>query len=497
MSASGADLFLGLDVGTQGTKALVVDLAAAAATADATGGVVGRASASYGVIEGLPRGAAEQHPSTWVEAVAKVAAQLARDVDLSRVRGVGVSGQQHGFVALDAELDVIRPAKLWCDTSTSGQAVELSEAFGHPVPTGFTASKILWLRQCEPESWRRLRHVLLPHDYINFRLTGELSMEPGDASGTGLFDVPRRQFSAMHAQKIAPDLLAMLPSLRRPGELAGRVHAAGARWLGVPEGTPVSTGGGDNMMSAIGSGAVRPGVVVLSLGTSGTVFTHTDRPPAEDGLIAAFCGSAGGWLPLLCVMNLTGVTEEVCRGSGLGHSELTDLARQVAPGCDGLLWLPFLQGERVPDLPEATGTLLGMRTGSLLPGVLYRAAIEGTSLNLEWGLKRLARMGVDIEELRLVGGAAHNDLWQQILADVCGVTVRRLEETESAALGAALQAAWAVRRGDEPDLSIDTVIEPFVRLADTVVSPSAAAAGRYEACRDRYAAALAGHYGVR
>ena len=487
MSSRRADLFLGLDVGTQGTKGVLVDAAS---------GVVARASSSYDLIEGLAQGAAEQHPATWIDAVASVAGELARETDLACVRGVGVSGQQHGFVALDAEREVIRPAKLWCDTSTSAQATELSEAFGHGVPTGFTASKILWLKQCEPESWRRLRHVLLPHDYVNFRLTGELTMEPGDASGTGLFDVSRREFDDRLVQTLDPDLGGMLPPLRQPGDLAGRVTADGARLIGVPEGTPVSTGGGDNMMSAIGSGAVRPGVVVLSLGTSGTVFTHTDRAPDADGLIAPFCGSAGGWLPLLCVMNLTGVTEEVHSASGLGRDELIELATQVSPGCEGLTWLPFLSGERVPDLPDATGTLFGMRSGSLSPGVLYRAAIEGTSLNLEWGMQKMKATGVEIGELRLVGGAANNALWQQVLADVCEVSVRRLEETESGALGAALQSMWAAGRERDPDLAIEAVIEPFVKLAESVVEPSSDAVV-YRESRGRYAEALERYYGVR
>ena len=481
------DLYLGLDVGTRSTKALLVD---------PDRGIVKRAASEYDLIPDRPPGAAEQHPDTWIQAVREVAWDVLRGVDSKHVRGVGVAGQQHGFVALDARRKVIRPAKLWCDTSTSEQADELSRTFGKPVPTGFTASKILWLKQREPESFQKLRYVLLPHDYINYRLTGQLTTEPGDASGTGLFDVARRQFDRGRVDAIDPGLIEMLPELRMPGEFAGALHTDGANLLGLEEGVPVSTGGGDNMMSAIGSGAIAEGVVVLSLGTSGTVFTHVDRPTFDpDGLIAPFCGSAGGWLPLLCVMNLTGVTEEVCTAFAMNHAEMTELAWDINPGCGGLLWLPFLSGERVPDLPESTGSLLGIRPGTLQPGALYRAAMEGTSLNLAWGIARLRAMDIAIEELRLVGGAANNRLWCEILADVCEVPVRRLLESESAALGAALQAMWAVARQDDPDLEIKTVVEPFVRVSDEVLDPGPAVS-EYRAMREEYAVALDRYYGV-
>lgn len=292
--------FLGLDVGTQGTKALLVDLDA--------GRVVARASRSYGLIEGLAPGAAEQHPDTWWEALR----DAVRELGARRVAGIGVSGQQHGFVPLDAGGQVIRPAKLWCDTETAPEARELSGSYGRPVPTGFTASKILWLKRHEPERFARLAAVLLPHDYVNYRLTGRLFTEAGDASGTGFFDPRKRCFVPAEAAAIDPGLPAKLPPLIQPGEPGGELTPEAAAELGLEPGVPVAAGGGDNMMSAIGSGAVRPGVCVLSLGTSGTVFAYSDEPVVDpEGLIAPFCDSTGGWLPLLCVMNATGVTAEV------------------------------------------------------------------------------------------------------------------------------------------------------------------------------------------
>ncbi|NOT29538.1 MAG: xylulokinase, partial [Planctomycetes bacterium] len=226
------ELFLGLDVGTQGTKALLVDVEARA--------VVARAASAYDLIPGLPPGAAEQHPDTWWNAVCVCVHALVQQVDLGRVRGVGVSGQQHGFVALDAAKNVIRPAKLWCDTSTAAEARELTSSLGRSVPTGFTASKILWLKRHEPAHFARLAHVLLPHDWINFRLSGELAMECGDASGTGLFDPVTRRFDARACYAIDPDLEAKLPRLVAPSEPVGRLTPGAARELGLPAGIPLA-----------------------------------------------------------------------------------------------------------------------------------------------------------------------------------------------------------------------------------------------------------------
>ena len=484
-------LALGLDVGTQGTKGVVVDAE--------TRAVVARASRNYGLIEGLPPGAAEQDPATWIDAVQGVARELcaAEGVDPGGVSAVGVSGQQHGLVVLDEDDRVVRPAKLWCDTSTAAEARELSEAFGRNVPTGFTASKIRWLAKREPEAWARTRAVLLPHDYVNFRLTGHKTMEAGDASGTGFFDPVERTFHADEVRLTDPALAAKLPALVAAGEPAGALSPEGADLLGLSEGVAVSAGGGDNMMSAVGSGATRPGVVVVSLGTSGTVFTYCAEPVVDpEGLIAPFCGSIGGWLPLLCVMNLTGVTEEVRAAFDADIDALTQEARAVPPGCDGLSWLPYLQGERVPDLPEATGTLLGMRPGHLRRGVLFRAAIEGTSQNLAWGVDRMRALGVAVDEVHLVGGAARNDLWRSILADVLDCPVVPLEEPESAALGAALQALWTVRRAAGEACSADEVARPFVQRASEATAPDAERAALYRALGERFREQARALYGA-
>ena len=246
------------------------------------------------------------------------------------------------------------------------------------------------------------------------------------------------------------------------------------------------------MCAAIGSGATREGVVAASLGTSGTVFCYSARPVVDPaGLIAAFCDSTGGWLPLLCVMNCTNVTEEVRAAfPSLTLDALTRAAEEVSPGCDGLLWLPYLQGERVPDLPSATGTLLGVRAGALRAGVLFRAALEGVALNIGWGVERMRALGLRVESVRLVGGAARNELWQQILADVLDARVTRLAEPEAGALGAAIQACWTARRLAGESVTADEVAGRCVKEDGEAARPDAARAKLYREAGERFRAAV-------
>jgi xylulokinase len=472
-------LYLGFDVGTQGTKALVID---------AGGRVLARASRSYGLLPDLPPGAAEQHPHTWREAVRGCCAELLADprVARERVAALGVSGQQHGCVLVDARGEVLRPAKLWCDTSTAAEAEELG------VPAGFTASKVLWTARHEPELWARTAHVLLPHDWVNRELTGELVAEAGDASGTGWFDTRARTWDLAAASRIDALLPERLPRLLAAGEPAGRLSARGAALTGLAEGTLVASGGGDNMCSAIGAGAVEPGIGVLSLGTSATIFGCTPRPVHDSaGRVAPFCDSTGQWLPLLCAMNATGVLEEVRSAFGSSHAELTRAASEVPLGCGGVLFVPFLNGERVPNLPLASGSILGLRPGSLRRGVLYRAALEGVALNLAWGLQRMRAAGFDARELRLVGGGAKNALWQQVLADALEAAILPLDELETGALGAALQALWTQARTREPRLSCAAAIAGRTARPSGFVEPRAEHSAAWRGLRERYAERLA------
>lgn len=477
--------FLGLDVGTQGTKAVLVDVDA--------GRVIAQGAAAYGLIEGLPDGHAEQDPATWLGAVEEATGKLG---DLSGVAGIGVSGQQHGAVLLDADRRPLRPAKLWCDTSTAAEASALSAELGRSIPAGFTAPKLRWSSLHEPDLWARTRSVVLPHDYINLELTGDLFTELGDASGTGYVDPVRGDYDARAMATVAPDLESLVPPIVPAGKPAGVLTKAWATRLGLQAGTPVSAGGGDNMMSAIGAGATRPGVVVASLGTSGTIFAYSERAVVDpEGDIAAFRASSSaagpggdvGHLPLLCVMNCTEPLAEIRALTGLEHGPLTEAAARVEAGCDGMLFVPFLRGERVPNLPHATGSLRGITPGSMTPGTLYRAALEGVGLNLAHGLGRMRGLGLDVGEVRLVGGAARNPLWQSILAGLFGVPVRALREPETAAIGAALQAAGAVRGAP-----VDALAQGFVGFDGAAVAPTTDAAelAAYAELRTRFQEAV-------
>ena len=442
-------LFIGIDSGTQSVKAVVLDLD--------SGRVVTEARAPHRLIGGLPVGHMEQHPREWAEALDTVIAAVAAKVDRARVRGIGVSGQQHGFVPLDAAGEVIRPAKLWCDTSTTAECALITRRLGGPkaalrktgnlILPGFTAPKILWLKRHEPANYRRLRHVLLPHDYLNFHLTGSYFMEYGDASGTALMDVRTRQWSPAAIGAIDRNLADWLPPLSGSDAAAGTLRPDLARRYGLSPEVVVSAGGGDNMMGAIGTGNVTPGVVSASFGTSGTIYAHAAKPVVDpQGEIAAFCSSTGGWLPLLCTMNVTTVTEQVRALFGLDHAALEAEVAAAPAGAAGLVLLPYLAGERTPNVPDGSGVLLGLNGGSFRRGPIARAAMEGVTLGMNYGLRRLAALGVKAKEIRVTGGGARSAVWRQIMADVFGVPVVGMKEDEGAALGGALQAAWCVER---------------------------------------------------
>ncbi len=364
-------LVIGLDSGTQSTKALVVDAK--------TGAVVGSGSAAYGLIPNLPPGAKEQHPDTWRTAAAKAIKTALKEAKArgSEVKAIGVSGQQHGFVPLDKNGDVIRPAKLWCDTSTAAECAEITEklgglkktirSIGNAVLPGFTAGKILWLKKHEPKNYAKLATVLLPHDYLNFWLTGERVMEFGDASGTALLDVRTRKWSTGALAAIDKDLGSLLPPLISSDQPAGHLQASTAKALGLGTDVVVSAGGGDNMMGAIGTGNTRGGVITASFGTSGTIYACSEKPVIDpEGEIAAFCDSTNRWLPLLCTMNVTAATEMVRQDFGWTHDRYAAEVAKIAPGSEGLLLLPYLEGERTPNVPSGTGVYFGVTTRTCL-----------------------------------------------------------------------------------------------------------------------------------
>jgi xylulokinase len=350
---------------------------------------------------------------------------------------------------------VIRPAKLWCDTSTVEQCNQFEEEFGgaegliklagNAMLPGYTAPKILWLKENEPKNYKALAAVLLPHDYLNFYLTGERGMEYGDASGTGLMDVREKQWSEPLIEFIDPDLAEALPPLASSRRAFGLLRESLREAWGLSKGeVTVSAGGGDNMMGAIGTGNVQAGVVTVSLGTSGTVYAFSSDPVIDpQGEIAAFCDSTDRWLPLACTMNVTVATEQVRKLFGWSHEQLEKNIATAPPGAGGLLFLPYLNGERTPNLPLGTGVLHGLTTDTLAPAHLARAVMEGVTLGLGYGLSRFRELGIQPTEIRLTGGGSQSAIWRQICADVFGVPTVCLQSAEGAALGAAIQGGYA------------------------------------------------------
>jgi xylulokinase len=490
-------LFIGIDSGTQSTKAVVLDLEQKK--------VIAEARAPHQLIDGLPVGHMEQHPRDWTAALDAVILEVAAKIDRARVHGIGVSGQQHGFVPLDEKGDVIRPAKLWCDTSTVAECALLTKKLGGAKATirqggllflsGFTAPKIFWLKRHEPQNYRRLRHVLLPHDYLNFYLTGNYFMEYGDASGTALMDVRKRIWSKVVIGAIDRNLSDWLPPLSDSHKPAGLLRADLAAKYGLSRDVVVSAGGGDNMMGAIGTGNVAPGVVTASFGTSGTIYAFAKKPVVDpEGEIAAFCSSTGGWLPLLCTMNVTTVTEQVRALFGQDHAALNAAVAAAPAGAGGLVLLPYLAGERTPNVPEGSGVLLGLTNQTFTAGHVARAAMEGATMGMNYGLRRLADLGVKAKEIRVTGGGAKSPVWRQLMADIFGVPVVAMVEDEGAALGGALQAAWCTSLLDGNKAKLTEFTNGIVALDEaTRCQPDRARAARYrelQALQDQLSLAL-------
>jgi xylulokinase len=462
-------LLLGIDSGTQSTKALVVDAR--------DGKVLASAAEEYGLIPGLPPGAKEQQPRQWIDATASAIRRALRQAKAvaAEVKAIGVSAQQHGFVPLDQAGEVIRPAKLWCDTSTAAECAEITEklgglkktlrTLGNAVLPGFTASKILWLKKHEPENYRRLATVLLPHDYLNFWFTGRRLMEYGDASGTALLDVRKRKWSEAVLEAIDPELAGKLPPLISSDKPAGTLQASTAKLLDLNPGILVSAGGGDNMMGAIGTGNTREGVITASFGTSGTIYACAEKPVVDpDGEIAAFCDSTNRWLPLLCTMNVTVATEMVREDFGWSHEKYAAEASRIPAGSNGLLLLPYFEGERTPNVPEGTGVWFGVNKATFDAGHFARAAMEGVTLGMNYGLRRLAELGVKPAQIRATGGGAKSKVCRQIMADIFNAEVVTLKVSEGAAYGAALQALWCWRLQEGEKISIGEITDRFVEL---------------------------------
>jgi len=480
---------IGVDNGTQSTKTVVVD--------GENGSVLGKATEDYGLIEGLPPGHKEQEPSVWIEALHRTIKGALKEARISPkdVKGIGVSAQQHGFVPLDEKGSVIRPVKLWNDTSTFQECNHLTRKLGgmrtvinlagNAILPGYTASKILWLRRNEPENYSRLKTVLLPHDYLNLYLTGKKAMEYGDASGTALMEIRTRTWAKEIVESIDPELRGKLPSIQASDKPVGMIRKEIAEVFGFREDVLVSAGGGDNMMAAIGTGNTKKGIVTASLGTSGTIYAYSDVPVIDpQGEIAAFCDSTNAWLPLLCTMNVTVATEFVRNLFNMSHQDLAEAVDGAPVGSDGLILVPYFEGERTPNVPDGTGVYYGLNSRTFNKSHMARAAMEGVTLGMNYGLNRMRELGINPKEIRLTGGGSKNRAWRQIAADIFNAEVACLEIDEGAAYGAALQAMWSYLNHVGEKVSIQEITDRYIKLdEDTMASPKSSSFEKYQELR--------------
>lgn len=435
---------LGIDVGTSGVKALLMDRA---------GKVVASASESYPLFTPQPLWA-EQEPDDWWNATCKVVRRVLENsgVAASEIQGVGLSGQMHGSVFLDENGESIRPALLWCDQRTAAECAWITERIGerrvlettlNPVLTGFQAGKIIWLRQHEPENYARVKQVLLPKDFIRYRLTGESATEVSDASGTALFDVPRRDwaYEMLDALELPR---AWFPEVYESPEITGRITAQAAQATGLSEGTPVVGGAGDQAAGAVGVGVVQSGRASVSVGTSGVVFAHLDAPQVDAQYRThTFCHAVPGAWHVMGVMLMAGGALQWYRETFAPTTDfetLVDEAEGVAAGAENLLFAPYLSGERTPyPDPQARGAFVGL-TIAHTRAHCTRAVLEGVAFGLRDSLEILKAMGVPLQELRLTGGGAKSAVWRRILASVFGQPAQSLHAEEGPAYGVALLA---------------------------------------------------------
>jgi xylulokinase len=489
-----ATYFLGIDIGTGGTRALVID---------ESGKVISSSAEEHRPFASPHIGWAEQDPADWWRACGLATRKVLTQSGIcsEQIACVGFSGQMHGAVLLDSQGQVVRPALIWCDVRTQKQADELTATIGaerlrqltcNPALPNFTLTKCLWVRENEPENWGRVRSLMLPKDYVRYRLTGERATDLADASGTLLLDVAHRRWSQEILDFVQMDS-ALLPALYESPEICGRVSEAGAAATGLLSGTPVVAGAGDQAAGAIGIGAVSPGAVSATIGTSGVVLAATNLPALDpEGRVHSFChGLANRWL-VMGVTQAAGLSLRWFRdqfGAINGHTDsyedLTRMAAKVPAGSDGLLWAPYLMGERTPYLDAtARGMLVGL-TASHTRAHVVRAILEGVAFSLRDTFTIFDQIDVPVKSIRLGGGGARSALWRQIQADVYGHAVETVAVEEGAAYGAAILAGVGAKVWS----TVDAACAAVVRVAATTapnVRDSRVMSRAYESYRRIY-----------
>jgi xylulokinase len=463
-------LWMGIDIGTGGTRALLVDR---------DGKVQAAFTAAHEDMQMERPLWAEQRPEDWwraaVEAIRGVLA--AAGVAGSDVQGIGMSGQMHGLTLLDRAGAVIRPALIWCDQRSQPQVDLINQTIGkenvlaaiaNPVLTGFTLPKLLWVRDHEPRNFERVSAMLLPKDYIRYRLTGGFATEVSDASGTALFDVVRRTWSFDMMDRLGLDR-SILPAVSESSDVTGVVSQVAADLTGLRAGTPVAGGGGDQAASAVGNGIVEPGIVSCTLGTSGVVFAHMENVAYDPaGRVHTFCHAVRDKWHVMGVTQGAGLSLQWFRNQmcapGVAYDDLTSEAAKAPAGSQGLFWLPYLMGERTPHLDAtARGGWIGM-TARHTRADLIRSLIEGVSYSQKDCLDIIEQLGVPISSVRLSGGGARSPFWRRLLANILGKPVVTLETQEGSAYGAALLALV----GTGEYASVPEVCNAAIREVETV-----------------------------
>ncbi len=480
--------WMGIDVGTGGTRALLVD---------AQGRVKAGFTAPHEDIIMQHPLWAEQRPENWWDAAQGAIRGVLKQAGAagSSVRGIGLSGQMHGLVMLDEANAVIRPSLIWCDQRSQAQVDAVNSKLGrerilqytaNPVLTGFTLPKLLWVRDHEPRNFERLRKVLLPKDYLRFRLTGEHATEVSDASGTSMFDVVNRRWSYDMMDALGLDR-GILPTCTESSEISACVSAAAAEATGLAPGTPVAGGGGDQASSAVGNGIVEPGIVSDTLGTSGVVFAHMEKVAYDpQGRVHTFCHAVRGKWHVMGVTQGAGLSLQWFRNQlapGTDYDALTAEASGAPAGSNGLYWLPYLMGERTPHLDAlARGGWIGL-TAKHTRADLIRALLEGVSWSQKDCLDIIEALGVRVESVRASGGGAKSPFWRQMLADIFDKRVVVLETQEGSAYGAALLALV----GTGAFASVPEACRVAIHEVESV-SPNAETAGLYRRGHEVYKA---------
>lgn len=456
----------GIDLGTQSLKVVLYNYEEKL--------IVAKASCPLELLSDND-GTREQTTQWYYDALVTCFSELPKNL-LEKVEAIGVSGQQHGFVPLDKDGKSLYNIKLWNDTSTTKECEEITSKFGgekaivdeiqNLMLPGFTAPKILWLKKNKPEAWKALHYIMLPHNYINYVLTGEYNTEFGDASGMALLNTKTRTWSKKLCDCIDESLFDKLPKLIEAHENSGLVSKKSSQLFGIPEGIPVSSGGGDNMMGAIGTGTVSDGFLTMSLGTSGTLYGYSDTQIADpiNGL-SGFCSSTGGWLPLLCTMNCTVAQVEIMKLFNLTIKEFEELACKASIGADGVIILPFFNGERTPNLPNGRASITGLTIANSSRDNICRASMESAIFAMRGGLEAFIKLGFKPKEIRLIGGGAKSSTWRQIAADILNVPVKIPVLDEAAALGAAIQALWCLKSNNE-SCSISKLCEEHIIIEE-------------------------------